>query len=444
MEDVLRWSLVFLGSCVIAAVLAHGLWVSRKNSNRKSAQQKSQYSSTAKQEYQPGDWHDPEEDNEEETTQDINESKFIDESDNQEFESPKPVPIEPNTSNFDDLGLSAVKVVAGNVARQKSESLTSAAANDVEDTPSAVTAARVEPVKMYKSVVTQPKPQFAEANKPATTSSRMENNRQFVDGTVAKPISRSETPQPPPSLLKKQTEQSEQVGSDSSAKKADLHDSPSIEKVSLADQARNLVKRKKIESAGRKRREPKFAEDQMRIDFDEGQRSAEQKHQDGSKQNSTDSGSSEEKQNVAEVKQEVLVLNVKTADDQPIPGSALLPMLLTLGFKFGDQDIFHRHVTSNGKGPVLFSLANMFKPGNFDIDNLENFVTQGVSLFMILPIEGDPHQVFNMMHNAARKIADEFSAQIYDGRRTLLTKQSLQQYVEKIREFERQRAIYNK
>jgi cell division protein ZipA len=116
-------------------------------------------------------------------------------------------------------------------------------------------------------------------------------------------------------------------------------------------------------------------------------------------------------------------------------------MLLTLGFKFGDQDIFHRHVNSNGKGPVLFSLANMFKPGNFDIDNLETFTTRGVSLFMLLPIEGDPHQVFNMMHNAARKIADEFNAQVLDGRRSVLSKQGLQQYVEKIRDFERKRMI---
>ncbi|MEI8648322.1 cell division protein ZipA [Paraglaciecola sp. Hal342] len=140
--------------------------------------------------------------------------------------------------------------------------------------------------------------------------------------------------------------------------------------------------------------------------------------------------------------QEVLVLNVKTADDAPIQGAALLPMLLTLGFKFGDQDIFHRHVNANGKGPVLFSLANMFKPGVFDIDNLENFTTHGITLFMILPIEGDPHQVFNMMHNATRKIADEFNAQILDGRRSMLTKQGLQQYVERIREFERKRMIH--
>lgn len=208
----------------------------------------------------------------------------------------------------------------------------------------------------------------------------------------------------------------------------------------FAEQARKLVQRKKpdITKAAPKRREPKLSgsrltEDQMRIDFDEPELKAEP----DMAAKTPDAKQTEAKA----VSQEVLVLNVKAPDNKPIPGSALLPSLLTLGFKFGDQDIFHRHVNSNGKGPVLFSLANMFKPGVFDIDNIETFNTQGVSLFMILPIEGDPHQVFNMMHNAARKLADEFGAQVLDGRRSALTKQSLQQYVEKIREFERQRMI---
>lgn len=142
-----------------------------------------------------------------------------------------------------------------------------------------------------------------------------------------------------------------------------------------------------------------------------------------------------------DAEQEVLVINVKAPDGEPISGASLLPMLLTLGFKFGEQDIFHRHANASGKGPVLFSLANMFKPGNFDIDNLEMFTTQGVSLFMILPIEADAHQVFNMMHNAARKIAEEFDGQVLDGRRSVLSKQGLQQYIEKIREFERRQQL---
>jgi len=208
------------------------------------------------------------------------------------------------------------------------------------------------------------------------------------------------------------------------------------------EQPRRFARNKRSKTPVRRREEPNFGDDQMRIDFDTSEEAGADFGDESFSANedgSNSAGSVPAKSSSMEP--EVLVLNVRTPEGEPISGAALLPMLLTLGFKFGDQDIFHRHVNSNGKGPVLFSLANMFKPGVFDIDNLENFETQGISLFMILPIEGDPHQVFNMMHNAARKLADEFGAQVLDGRRSVLTKQGLQQYVEKIREFERKRMI---
>jgi cell division protein ZipA len=210
------------------------------------------------------------------------------------------------------------------------------------------------------------------------------------------------------------------------------------------EQPRRFARSKRSKTPIKKREEPNFGDDQMRIDFDTSEQDNPDFGEESFSVNDTHSDaatSSSEPAKSSTVEPEVLVLNVRAPEGEAISGAALLPMLLTLGFKFGDQDIFHRHVNSNGKGPVLFSLANMFKPGVFDIDNLENFETQGVSLFMILPIEGDPHQVFNMMHNAARKLADEFGAQVLDGRRSVLTKQGLQQYVEKIREFERKRMI---
>ena len=209
------------------------------------------------------------------------------------------------------------------------------------------------------------------------------------------------------------------------------------------EQPRRFARNKRNKTPARRREEPNFGDDQMRIDFNTNEVGSSDFDDESFSANESgnDGAGSTSKTAKSSIEPEVLVLNVRTPEGEPISGAALLPMLLTLGFKFGDQDIFHRHVNSNGKGPVLFSLANMFKPGIFDIDNLENFETQGVSLFMILPIEGDPHQVFNMMHNAARKLADEFGAQVLDGRRSVLTKQGLQQYVEKIREFERKRMI---
>lgn len=209
------------------------------------------------------------------------------------------------------------------------------------------------------------------------------------------------------------------------------------------EQPRRFARNKRSKTPVRRREEPNFGDDQMRIDFDTSEAASADFGDESFSANESgnDGAGTTSKTTKSSIEPEVLVLNVRTPEGEPISGAALLPMLLTLGFKFGDQDIFHRHVNSNGKGPVLFSLANMFKPGVFDIDNLENFETQGISLFMILPIEGDPHQVFNMMHNAARKLADEFGAQVLDGRRSVLTKQGLQQYVEKIREFERKRMI---
>jgi len=41
--------------------------------------------------------------------------------------------------------------------------------------------------------------------------------------------------------------------------------------------------------------------------------------------------------------------------------------------KFGEQDIFHRHLITNGKEPVLFSLVILFQASVFDIDNIETF-----------------------------------------------------------------------
>lgn len=139
--------------------------------------------------------------------------------------------------------------------------------------------------------------------------------------------------------------------------------------------------------------------------------------------------------------QEVLILNVVAPEGQLMSGAVLLPTLLTLGFKFGEFNIFHRHQEESGSGDVLFSLANMFNPGTFDIDNIEQFTTQGVSLFLSLPVNADSTATFNMMHNAAKKIAAEFDGQVLDGQRNVLTRQTVQHYIERIREFERRQLL---
>lgn len=134
----------------------------------------------------------------------------------------------------------------------------------------------------------------------------------------------------------------------------------------------------------------------------------------------------------------IIILSVIMPEHQQMSGAALLPSLLTLGMKYGEMNIFHRHQDSAGNGAVTFSLANMLNPGSFDLDTMETFVTQGVSLFMTLPNASDPFAVFEQMLAAAKQLAVEFNAQIVDDKRNVMNKQTEQHYISKIREFDRQ------
>ena len=136
------------------------------------------------------------------------------------------------------------------------------------------------------------------------------------------------------------------------------------------------------------------------------------------------------------VQPEVLALSVVMPNNQIMQGAALLPMLLTLGLKYGEMNIFHRHQDNAGSGPVTFSLANMMNPGSFDLDTMETYATQGVTLFMMLPNAGNAFDVYQQMLSAAKQISEEFNAQILDDKRNIMTKQTEQHYESRIRSFE--------
>lgn len=130
---------------------------------------------------------------------------------------------------------------------------------------------------------------------------------------------------------------------------------------------------------------------------------------------------------------DVLVLHVVAKEGQQLNGAELLPCFLTLNFKYGDMNIFHRHVDNAGNGKVLFSIANMLKPGVFDPDNMEQFSTQGVVFFMTLPCYGDALMNFSIMLNSARQLADDIDAVVLDGQRQPWGEFTKQDYLHRIR-----------
>jgi cell division protein ZipA len=127
------------------------------------------------------------------------------------------------------------------------------------------------------------------------------------------------------------------------------------------------------------------------------------------------------------------------AKDKLLKGAELLDTVLQCGMRYGSMDIFHRYASAKGEGAHLFSMANMVKPGTFDLDAMEQFETPGVSFFMTLPIDADSMQSFDLMIDTARTVAGTLGGELKDDQRSVMTKQTLEHCRERIRDYERQR-----
>lgn len=133
----------------------------------------------------------------------------------------------------------------------------------------------------------------------------------------------------------------------------------------------------------------------------------------------------------------IIVLHIVAKPDESFNGPDLQSVVRGLGFEFGEMNVFHyQDIDLSGKMKTLFSLANMFEPGYFEIDNLEKFTTSGITLFATLKNDGSEAHVFDTMLEITNQIAEQLDAVILGPDKTPLVVETIENFYQKLKEAE--------
>lgn len=126
-------------------------------------------------------------------------------------------------------------------------------------------------------------------------------------------------------------------------------------------------------------------------------------------------------------KHQIITFLIKASQGNTFSGVNILEATDVVGLKFGYMNIFHHHgIEGMESEESIFSLANMYEPGRFELDKMETYQTKGLSLFMQLPTSMDSILAFNLMQETAMRLADLLQGEIWSSKQKPIDEKTLQ------------------
>lgn len=122
-------------------------------------------------------------------------------------------------------------------------------------------------------------------------------------------------------------------------------------------------------------------------------------------------------------REQIFVVYLKSNRPEGISGRQLMSAVTSLGLVHGEMGVFH-HLLAD---IPLYSLADIAEPGSFDLDEMESFSTQGLTLFMRLPGPKSGRVAFDSLMMAAHQLSQMLDCELQDRHRQQHSKESLEQ-----------------
>jgi len=133
----------------------------------------------------------------------------------------------------------------------------------------------------------------------------------------------------------------------------------------------------------------------------------------------------------------IVTLFVVGRGGEPIHGPDLVVAAEKAGLAFGDRGIFHRLVSGKPEAGPIFSMANMVKPGHFDMRHVDELHSPGVTFFMALPGPMPALDAWEAMLPTAQRLAELLDGTVLDEERNALGRQRIAHLRDELRAWDR-------
>jgi cell division protein ZipA len=135
----------------------------------------------------------------------------------------------------------------------------------------------------------------------------------------------------------------------------------------------------------------------------------------------------------------IVTLYIAARAGQAIAGPDLVVAAEKAGLVFGHRNIFHRMVDGHPEKGPIFSVANLVKPGWFDLREIQQLSTPGISFFMTLPGPLPALDAWDTLLPTAQRMAELLDGVLLDADRNALGRQRVANIRDELRAYDRQR-----
>ncbi len=136
----------------------------------------------------------------------------------------------------------------------------------------------------------------------------------------------------------------------------------------------------------------------------------------------------------------IVSLYVAAKAGSRLRGSDIVVAAEKAGLSFGHMDVFHRLVDGKPELGPIFSVANIIKPGSFDMAKIAEIETPAIAFFLTLPAPVPALDAWETMEPAAQRMADLLGGVVLDEERNALGRQRIQHIRDELRAYDRQHA----